>query len=323
MLKKPSPYVLTRAAITPSANVRALVSPMKASTAPRRTLQPKSPVAKLNTNLTKSSPISAPAGRSPTRGKRSGILSNRRRTAGPYTRVDPPAFSLDSAAPFSLDAALKGTIPSYGSRPRSNALSKGSSSSSSALTESADMKASWFFDIHEDTPEQEMTNLLQHGTCVLDISSDEESEQKARRESAEGRDKENIPPMDDVSQTSARRARALAADDMVVEKERIALGEMNTADFYADGCDETSVILVHEDEEEKAEPQPAVKVPVVEDFEFAPQLKNVDPIKDIDELMAKSESPSKAAVLQPMEGTGDTFDLWESGSAKDESEVAS
>lgn len=328
VLKKPSPYVLTRATITPSANVRALISPMKASTAPRRTLQPKSPVAKLNTNVTKSSPISAPAGRSPTRGKRSGILSNRRRTAGPYTRVDPPSFSLDSAAPFSLDAALKGTIPSYGSRPRSNALSKGSSSSSSALGE-PDMKASWFFDIHEDTPEQEMTNLLQHGTCVLDISSDEESEQKARRESAEGRDKENVPPMDDVSQTSARRARALAADDMVVEKERIALGEMNTADFYADGCDETSVIFVAEDEEEKPEtqtqPQPekAPVAPIVEDFEFAPQLKKVDAIKDIDELMAKSESPCQAAVLQPVEGTGDTFDLWESGSAKDESEVVS
>ncbi|KAM6518834.1 hypothetical protein FSOLCH5_007597 [Fusarium solani] len=56
------------------------------------------------------------------------------------------------------------------------------------------MKASWFFEIHEDTPEQEMTNLLQHSTCVLDISSDEESERKRSRDRAEGRDKENIPP---------------------------------------------------------------------------------------------------------------------------------
>jgi hypothetical protein len=319
MMKKPSSYLLTKTVTTPSANLRALLSPVKASTAPRRTLQPKSPVAKLNTNVTKSSPISAPAGRSPTRGKRSGILSNRRRTAGPYTRVDPPSFSLDSsaAAPFSLDAALKGTIPSYGSRPRSNALSQGSQPVSEP-----DMKASWFFDIHEDTPEQEMTNLLQHSTCVLDISSDEESEKKARRENAEGRDKENIPPADDVSQTPARRAaRGLGADDMVIEKERLALGEMNTADFYADGCDETSVIMVPADDGEQ-EPSPAT-IPIAEEFDFAPKLKNANLTRDIDELMAKSESPSKAAVLQPMEGTGDSFDLWESGSVGDGSELPS
>ncbi|KID93377.1 thymidylate kinase, partial [Metarhizium majus ARSEF 297] len=317
ILKKPMSYVLTRAATTPSAHVRALASPVKPSTAPRRALQPKSPIAKINTNVTKSSPISAPAGRSPTRGKRSGILSNRRRTAGPYTRVDPPSFSLDSAAPFSLDAALKGTIPSYGSRPRSNALSQGSAPS---LGE-PDMKASWFFDIHEDTPEQEMTNLLQHGTCVLDISSDEESEQKARRENAEGRDKENIPPVDDVSQTSARRARALAADDMIVEKERIALGEMNTADFYADGCDKSSVIIVPADDEEQE--QSGDEAHTGQDFAFAPELvKTSSPSKDIEELMAKSQLPSKAAVLRPIEGTGESFDLWESGSAQDETELS-
>lgn len=331
MFKKPSSFVLTKATITPSANVRALVSPMKASTAPRRTLHPKSPINKLNTNVTKSSPMSAPAGRSPTRGKRSGILSNRRRTAGPYTRVDPPSFALDSAAPFSLDAALKGTIPSYGSRPRSNALSKGSSISS-ALAE-PDMRASWFFDIHEDTPEQEMTNLLQHSTCVLDISSDEESEQKARRESAEGRDKENVPPSDDVSQTSARRsARAAALDAMVVDKERIALGEMNTADFFAAGCDETSVIIVPgDDDEQPAEPlnqsvaKPFAnveKAPVADNDQSTPQLKNVETLKVIDQLMAKSETPSHAAVLQPMEGTGESFDLWESGSTKDDTGLA-
>lgn len=317
VLKKPSSFILTRAAITPSANVRALVSPSKASTAPRRTLQPKSPAAKLNTKLTQSSPITAPAGRSPTHGKRSGILSSRRRTSGPYSRVDPPSFSLDTgAAPFSLDAALQGTIPSYTTRPRRNPLAKGKAVS---LGE-PDIKASWFFDIHEDSPEQEMTNLLQHGTCVLDISSDEESEQKAKRERDEGRDKENVPPVDDVSQTSARRATRANLDDMVIEKERFALGEMNTADYFADGCDETSVVIVPGDDEEQPE---SAKNRVVDEFEFAPKLKNVESIlENIDDLMSKSESSSsKAAVLQPMEGTGDSFDLWESGSDKDETET--
>ena len=301
-----SSFVLTRAALTPSANVRALVSPVKTAITPRKTLRPKSPAAKLNTKLAKSSPISAPAGRSPSHGKRSGILSNRRRTTGPFSHIDSATSPESSAAPFSLDAALKGTIPSYSSRARSNAVSRGSTPSLG----DADVKASWFFDIHEDSPEQEMTNLLQHGTCVLDISSDEEAEQKRTRDDT---DKENVPPMDDVSQT-ARRAARVGVDDMVVEKERIALGEMNTADYFADGCDETSVILVPADEE--AESKATSK------FDFEPRLRNVESTwdsKSIDELIANA-SPSKASVLQHIEGSGETFDLWESGSAKDESE---
>ncbi|KAG5665413.1 hypothetical protein KAF25_009538 [Fusarium avenaceum] len=283
---KPSAFLLKAA---PSPIPNRLISPTKS----RRTLQPKSP-ATLNTGISKSSPIHA-AGRSPTRSKRSGIASSRRRTLGPYTRVDPPSFSLGSAAPFSLDAALKGTIPGYAAK---------SAPKEPVILEEPDMKASWFFDIHEDTPEQEMTNLLQHSTCVLDISSDEESERKRNRDRAEGRDKENVPPPDDISQTR----RAPRADDMIIEKERVALGEMNTADFFAEGCDETSVIIVPEDEPEtqtQAEVKP-VELPI-------------DPLEGIDSLMAKpTEGTSKAAVLEPIEGTGESFELWESSSAQDE-----
>jgi hypothetical protein len=291
---KPSAFLLKAA---PSPIPNRLISPTKS----RRTLQPKSP-ATLNTGISKSSkspPIHAPAGRSPTRSKRSGIASSRRRTLGPYTRVDPPSFSLGSAAPFSLDAALKGTIPGYAAK---------SAPKEPVTLDEPDMKASWFFDIHEDTPEQEMTNLLQHSTCVLDISSDEESERKRNRDRAEGRDKENVPPPDDISQTR----RAPRADDMIIEKERVALGEMNTADFYPEGCDDTSVIIVPEDEPE-TQIQPQVEVKPVE-------LTPIDPsIEDIDSLMAKpTEGTSKAAVLEPIEGTGESFELWESSSAQDE-----
>ncbi|KAF4336482.1 hypothetical protein FBEOM_9690 [Fusarium beomiforme] len=281
-----------------------LTSPTKT----RRTLQPKSP-AKLSAGISKSSPIYAP-GRSPTRSKRSGIASSRRRTVGPYTRVDPPSFTLGSAAPFSLDAALKGTIPGYGAKER---ITK---EPITALHE-PDMKASWFFDIHEDTPEQEMTNLLQHSTCVLDISSDEESERKRNRDRAEGRDKENVPPPDDISQTR----RTPRADEMIVEKERVALGEMNTADFYAEGCDETSVILIPEDEPE------SVNATIPEE-PIDPSIEDIDNLiakpTEIDNLMAKpTEGSSKAAVLEPIEGTGESFELWESGSAHDEADTSS
>ena len=339
---KPASYVLKT---TQSADP---VSRPIATARSRTILQAKSPVSKLNTSIARPSTLSAPAGRSPTRGKRNGLLSSRRRAPGQFSRVDPPQFSLGAAAPFSLDAALKGTIPSYAARTSAKPASApalaptsapdSSSESFSSLNE-PEMKASWFFDIHEDTPEQEMTNLLQHSTCTLDISSDEESELKARRDRAEGRDKENIPPVDDVSQTSSRRSRRVSDDEMVIEKQRTALGEMNPAEYYAIGCDETSVVIIaggDGDDEETlvgeetpaaaaaAAPTSPPQQPAPSTFEFAPEI-NLEPladIKSVDELMAKDEPSSKAAVLEPIEGTGESFDLWESGSVKDESEVA-
>ncbi|KAL0943165.1 thymidylate kinase [Colletotrichum truncatum] len=318
---KPSSFVLTKAA--PLADSPSFTNTKPTLPRPRSLLQPKSPAAKINTGIAKSSPLSAPAGRSPTRGKRSGLLSSRRRTAGPYTRVDPPLFNLSSAAaPFSLDAALKGTITSYAAR------SSVASSSRSAVKElhEPEMKASWFFDIHEDTPEQEMTNMLQHGTCVLDISSDEESERKRSLDRAEGRDKENVPPVDDVSQTSTRRStRRASEDDMIFEKERTALGEMDASEFYALGCDESSVIIVPGDEEEEGESSAPAEIPEANDIPPEVKVEAPEPIsesKDVDDLMGKSTEPAaKAAVLKPIEGTGESFELWESGSAKDDAEV--
>lgn len=183
-------------------------------------------------------------------------------------------------------------------------------------------KSSWFFDIHEDTPEQEMTNLLQHSTCTLDISSDEETEQRAKRDGAEGRDKENIPPPDDVSQTSTQPASQPKGEEMVIEKERVALGEMNAADFYADGCDESSVILIHEDDEEPEAPLASISnIPEEEEEETEVEEEDEPELEiheDIDDLISRSDdSSSKAAVLQPIEGTGESFELWESDSAKD------
>ena len=334
---KPSSFVLTKAAApsvpkpSPTLSYPSLARPKHAGVSkPRSIIKPRSPVSKLKTALTPAAPLSAPAGRSPTRGsKRIGILSNknRRRTASPFTRVDPPAFGLSAGAPFSLDAALKGTVSSYASR--STAAAAPSSSLLGSLY-GAELGGSLNFEIHEDTPEQEMTNLLQHSTCVLDISSDEESEQKRRRETAEGRDKENIPPVDDISQTtsSSTRRRDLDGDDMIFEKTRGPLSEMNVADYYAAGCDSRSVIIVPGDDDEAEtvhggddyqEPESNVAGDVV------PKLARVSKVSEteasIDALMGKRNDPApQAALLQPIEGTGESFELWESNSAKDEAE---
>ena len=186
-----------------------------------------------------------------------------------------------------------------------------------------------------------MTNLLQHSTCTLDISSDEESERRASREKAEGRDKENIPPADDVSQTSAR-ARAQAAfddDKMALDKARGPLVEMNASDYYPEGCDGDSVFFVLEDEGEDFEeaetvigadeplpelpPLPEQRLPRVtlaeDSFEFAPQVQLPEEVTSlsVDALMGKDLPAAKAAVLEPIEGTGESFVLWESQSSHD------
>ncbi|KAI1390781.1 uncharacterized protein F4822DRAFT_394401 [Hypoxylon trugodes] len=324
---KPSSFILTKS--VSSSDVPLATQPKPVVPRPRSVLNPKSPTNRINTSITKSStPLSAPAGRSPTRSKRSGILSSRRRTNGAFSRVDPPSYGASSSTPFSLDAALKGTIATYGSRNGPLSASRSSSSSSLGLDDlhKGEMKESWFFDIHEDTPEQEMTNLLQHGTCVLDISSDEESESRRQRENAEG--KENIPPVDDVSQTSRPRAARLVSDDeMVFEKERNPLGEMDVRDYYSEGLDANSIVIVpgDEDEEEQSQKQEAQQVAgdvPAEECVAVLQSVTEEAAKSVDELMQKTEEPVPcASLLEPMEGTGESFEVWESGSAKDEAET--
>ncbi|KAI0398119.1 hypothetical protein F5Y17DRAFT_214197 [Xylariaceae sp. FL0594] len=340
--REPPTFILTKSASTNDLPV-SVATPAKASTPVRTILKPKSPAARLNTSIARSSrpsPVSAPAGRSPTRGKRSGIMSARRRTGGSFTRVDPPVFALpstSSATLLSLDAALKGTIPMYNSRHSDVSASKRSSRpSDSSLLHEPEMKASWSFEIHEDTPEQEMTNLLQHSTCVLDISSDEESESRLQRERAEG--KENVPPPDDVSQTSHARAPRVAAnpDEMVIEKKRSPLGEMDPSAYYPEGCDANSVFIVPGDDDEEVPisaesqlaPQPSasstVESSTVAEAEDEPGLASEEEVpQSIEELMGKTkETTPGAVVLDPVEDTEESFEVWESSSAKDEAEAA-
>ncbi|UZP46636.1 hypothetical protein NXS19_014448 [Fusarium pseudograminearum] len=88
---KPSAFVLKTPslpalpALSAPSSIPSRLSPTKS----RRTLQAKSP-AKTNSGISKSTPVHAPAGRSPTRTtKRSGLGPSRRRTLG---RIDPPPF---------------------------------------------------------------------------------------------------------------------------------------------------------------------------------------------------------------------------------------
>ncbi|KAH0555958.1 hypothetical protein GP486_006099, partial [Trichoglossum hirsutum] len=135
--------------------------------------------------------LSTPAGRS-LKNRTLGNLG-KRRTSAPFTRIDPPV-GLQDAAPLSIDAALSGTIPSYKPKARSTPLQE-----VHIPTPGGDNKtpASWQFEIHEDTLEETLTNIMEFSTGVLDIS-DDESKQREKND----RGKENIPPLILESETS-------------------------------------------------------------------------------------------------------------------------
>jgi len=125
---------------------------------------------------------------------------------------------------------------------------------------------------------------MEHGACTLDISSDEESAARER----DARGKENVPPMDDVSQTrsglatsssssgiaigvngeldaeaemrdikarlhrASRRQRA-QVDENAIEVDRSPLGDLVAEDFYGEGVGAGEVVVVGEDGEESHE----------------------------------------------------------------------
>ncbi|KAI9647393.1 hypothetical protein NHQ30_003778 [Ciborinia camelliae] len=371
---KPTNYFLTKA--PPSPTDAALSSPLKPTkfVTQRKILQPHShsQTPKLTTPLPNSTPLTAPAGRSPTR-KRVGILNNRRRTSTPITRVDPPKFSTPkpSGLSFSIDAALSGTIPSYGARQRQRqALSSKPITAPSkpqvsrkeipASLHASENKMSWFFEIHEDTEEELATNLMEHSTCTLDISSDEESLSRMRDE----RGKENVPPLDDISQTrtsltafassSSASTSVSRRDDMeiremkmrvkmqqrkrremeegAIDVDRSPLGEMKKEDFYAEGCDEKSVFIILPDPEPEYEAETLAEgeadLSEQEAQTSGPRI-SLSPLEPVSMAYTPGKGKGKEIdidflmekrVVEPIEKPEADFVVWESGSVKDEDE---
>jgi hypothetical protein len=175
---------------------------------------------------------------------------------------------------------------------------------------------------------------MEHSTCTLDISSDEESVRRER----DNRGKENVPPPDDISQTrtslssssgiNVAEAEASMADlkarirasrlkreeaEGAIECDRAPLGDLVAEDFYAEGCDGESVFLVAaEGDEEEGDEQ----VPLSFDFVVESKGKDID----IDVLMQKDDVvvAPQAKLLEPIEKAEEGFELWESSSAKGE-----
>ena len=120
------------------------------------------------------------------------------------------------------------------------------------------MPKNWFFDIYEDTPEEESATLMEHSTLTLDLSSDEESNKKER----DDRGKENMPPEDYDAPTASRPAtesavaapkhvkkadiiRRKVVTDAMDDGQRSPLSDLETDDFVPEGLDKESFVTVN------------------------------------------------------------------------------
>lgn len=196
-------------------------------------------------------------------------------------------------APFSISAVL------------SDGKRKGSTRSKSAK---------WFFNIHADSEQEEMTNLVQHSTCVLDISDDEG---KAKMD---GRGKENIPPVElDVPSLVQQTLAAVPRKNLLEEDPRAPLGELNAVDYYAPGCDADAFIAIYDEEPEEITEKRSL-IPSLDGSVLQPSAPQ--PTEGLDQYILSSLK-APAVIAQDTEPTEAEFEIWESGSAAEEAATAS
>ncbi|MCJ1245614.1 hypothetical protein MMC30_002818 [Trapelia coarctata] len=265
-------------------------------------------------------PSSAPpaAGRSP-KSKRVGILSRRRVSSSPFTRVDPPSFGVSNGLPFSIDAALSGTVASYKPEPVQNVQV-------STLEES--VPNTWMFDIHEDTIDEELRNLMEFSTQTLDISDDE-----SRLAAKDNRGKENIPPADFSSMANVQTVganRPVSRKDMMTDEPRTPLGDLDSSEFYAEGCDASSYIIVPAEKSSLSNEKSYDALGAKDIDTSAVLAKAATPERsqnDWNTLLAMVNASTKAqgldaiAAADQQEDALAPIEIWESESAKGEDDT--
>lgn len=166
------------------------------------------------------------------------------------------------------------------------------------------MPQSWMFEIHEDTPEEELGNLMEFSTQTLDISDDE-----GKRAARDDRGKENIPPLDHVvAAAEVSTASPVSRDDAMTDEVRTPLGDLNASEYYAKGCDANSYIIVPSDKIA----EPVVAPPNVD---LPSTIASTPPPTDTNEWKDILAHMADAKKVQPEPSP---IAIWESESAKAE-----
>ena len=213
------------------------------------------PAIKITTNSASST--SAPAGRSP-KAKRAGILSRKKagnkRLSGSGHSFNKPSYGR-GGIPYEPTPALTAAahVKPHVSLDDAKAPKVDHNSKVTIKTNSPTLLSrvpghkskAWFFDIHEDTAEEETWNRMLHSTDTLDVSSDEEAER-----AKDDRGKENVPPANhvpaanDEETTGLRNRRVTNLDSMVDEASRSPLAKLDAENFFGPGIDSTSVAVI-------------------------------------------------------------------------------
>ncbi|KAI9850603.1 MAG: hypothetical protein M1838_005388 [Thelocarpon superellum] len=327
---KSAKFILTDAPPSPDD----LRNPIKPSSTVKRATRV--PVSRLHKAQTPSScpipkreparKVTPAAGRSP-KSKSIGILTGRR-TASPFTRIDPPA-SLRDASPLSLDAALSATVSGTSAGSRVAAM-LGNADPLPAVDESS-MPRNWFFDIHEDTLEDTLTNIMEFSTSALDISDDE-----GRRREMHDRGKENIPPaqvsteaVPTSTETVSMSPPASSAGDVPTKTRRVRqtkratnpfapyrapLADLPPSDFHDDS---SSFLLVTAPSAEKCKGFQAPQLPAPRTNPFTSAAQN-SPKAEAESHPCPEWPLAVSSTLKKFGGKADDsadIEIWESGSA--------
>ncbi|KAK8187313.1 hypothetical protein IWZ00DRAFT_333144 [Phyllosticta capitalensis] len=238
-----------------------ILNTIKADASSSRLSTPLAPAAQKASSAPTTAANSISTSRGSPKHKRVGLLSKRRTSGSPYTRVEPPSFGLGrsskrtSGLPFSIDAAITGSISSPVQSPKAT-KARPALAEVKVPTLEESMPKGWFFEIHEDSPEQEATNLMEHSTNILDISSDDDSDTKTRNEARE-KGKENIPPPDYCLASSRPASEDEVANDESVktklrrklekdamDQDRSPLSDLPASDYFGEGLDANSHVIV-------------------------------------------------------------------------------
>ena len=305
---KPSQFVLTKAASSPGTTSRPIITPKRLqSTTKSNGLGGRSTPLTIKTTQPSSAPAALPeTGRkSPIKNKRIGILSRRRVSSSPVSRVNPPAYGLNQGLPFSIDAALSSTVASSEPTPVQDVAP-------APVTNLDDsIPASWQFEIYEDTPEEYAGTMMQHSMPLLDISEDEGRFSPVRSD----RGKENIPPAEVSS------SYAISRRDMMTDEPRTPLGDLEAREYYAEGCDANSFVIVPGDQDVSCgaittTPEMS-STPATTASEASSAQEGWKEI--LDKLSADKKVKAEAEKLAAEAGSAD-IEIWESESAKAENE---
>lgn len=157
-----------------------------------------------------------------------------------------------------------------------------------------------------------MTNLMQHSTCVLDISDDEGKAELSSR------GKENIPPAElgiDLSRTATAAARKTEMTD----EPRSPLAELNAAGYYGEDCHAFSYAVVYDEEETTSEKK--TTLPPLPRNPTHPTHTRLSSLSSISSILAATQPVKAAASAKPTVSEAE-IELWESQSNADESEKA-